>query len=474
MRSYEQSGHRLLLLRAYRARAHANQLAGETDLAETDLKTGIAIYELLGERLSDEEIRLALVERMDEIFDEMISFQITARHRPDVALAYADRARTKVLPGAIARLDIGWKGMSGLSQMGPEPLAPAEIQHMIPAKTVLVQFSVLSDRLLIWVIRRTGLWMFERLISREALQAKLARFFDNLGDTAHWQAASGDLYTMLIEPWRALAKKEDLLVFVPDKELNQLPYAGLWDKATRRYLTEDYLVTLAPSATIYLSSLYKPQITKDGCESRALMVGDPAFDRELFGSLRRLPYAASEATQIAGLYRESRLLIGKRATKSSFLHSFGKYGIIHFAGHSLSNASNPLLSLLVMAPSDGNDSGALYARDIYSLKARRTRLIVLAGCQTAGWYVPNNEGASGIARAFLAAGVPTVIATLWDIDDRAAAKFLYHFHDHLSRNGDAAISLRETQLSALRGNLAFRAPSLWSTFEVFGAATRKP
>lgn len=465
LKSYESRGHRLLLLQAYRERAQAYRQAGQMDLAEADLRSGLEIYDSLGSGLEEEEIRLAFVERAAKVFDDMIAFQVTERRRPEVAFAYADRSRTKVLPEAAIKAGVKDDELRALLAREPKPLSLSEIRRSLPATSALVQYSVLPDRLLIWVVRQNGYWFFEVPISREQLQGRIDRSRDFTVDTAVWKDSSASLYTALIHPWQALVKPEDFVIFVPDKDLHQVSFSCLWNPAEGRYFVEDHRITVAPSASIYLQNPVKEN-TAFGAQSDALIVGDPAFDRELFPDLLRLPDALQEAKRIANLYPGSLLLTGPQADKETFFRELGKYPLVHFAGHAILNERNPLLSLLALAPA-GTDSGALYAREIYSLDASRTQLVVLAGCGTASGYVPDNEGVTNLARSFLAAGVPTVVASLWKIDDRASSEFWYTFYRKLLSGEDAVSALRAAQISALRGGPALHGPASWGAFQVF-------
>jgi CHAT domain-containing protein len=199
------------------------------------------------------------------------------------------------------------------------------------------------------------------------------------------------------------------------------------------------------------------------------VVGDPAVDRSRFSTLYSLPEAAAEAVDLTALTGAVSLL-GKAADKSSFLVAAPNAEWIHFAGHALVDPRNTLLSMLVLAP--GRDgSGALTAREIYSLNLQKTRLVVLAACDTGNEYVPGSEGATSLARAFLAAGVPTVVASLWDVGDRPTAKLSDAFHRNLLAGDDPMEALRKAQLALLHGgDEAIRSPAAWGAFEVFGAS----
>ena len=135
------------------------------------------------------------------------------------------------------------------------------------------------------------------------------------------------------------------------------------------------------------------------------------------------------------------------------------------------NEKNPLLSMLVFAPGKGGDPGALYAHEIYQMDLARTKLVVLAACDTAG-DVPVSEGASSLARAFLAAGVPTVVASLWSVNDRTTARLFQVFHQRLRAGADPGTALRDAQLTLLRSPGPESSPAAWGAFEVIGAGMR--
>ena len=111
------------------------------------------------------------------------------------------------------------------------------------------------------------------------------------------------------------------------------------------------------------------------------------------------------------------------------------------------------------------------AREIYGLRLDRTRLVVLAACDTGNEYIPGSEGATSLARAFLAAGVPTVVASLWSVDDRATAGLFDRFHRFLIAGDDPVDALRKAQLELLHGSdPRDRSPRAWAAFEVIGAS----
>lgn len=160
------------------------------------------------------------------------------------------------------------------------------------------------------------------------------------------------------------------------------------------------------------------------------------------------------------------LLTGPAATKQGFLEAIQSAGWLHFAGHAVVNSRNPLLSVLVLSPAaDGQDPGILYAREIQNLDLRGVGLVVLAACSSA--QGAEGGGGTGLARAFLAAGAGPVVATLWRIDDRAAAALFEVFYERLGAGDDPVAALRTAQVRWIdQGAPA----SVWGAFTITGAA----
>jgi CHAT domain-containing protein len=98
------------------------------------------------------------------------------------------------------------------------------------------------------------------------------------------------------------------------------------------------------------------------------------------------------------------------------------------------------------------------------------RLVVLAGCSTANGKVWDSEGVANLGRPFLAAGVPTVVASLWQVGDRASFALLDEFYGRLRAGADPGSALRQAQASMIHHtDPALRSPRSWAAFSLVGA-----
>jgi CHAT domain-containing protein len=252
------------------------------------------------------------------------------------------------------------------------------------------------------------------------------------------------------------------ITVVPDGALHRLPFAALRDRRAGGYLIESHAVTVVPSATLLARQLrharpLRPPVTVFAVTDPVPTAGLPA-----------LPGSAREGQSIARLYAAAEVVSRERATKATFLLAAPKADVIHFAGHAVANPRYPLMAHLQFSAESGVSlAPTLDATEISGMRLERTMLVVLAACTTGGGQVRRGEGVLSLARPFLIAGAPAVVATLWDIDDAASAVFLSHFHEQFVHTRDAAVALREAQRRAA----PLMRPSHWAAFIVVGQSS---
>jgi CHAT domain-containing protein len=173
---------------------------------------------------------------------------------------------------------------------------------------------------------------------------------------------------------------------------------------------------------------------------------------------------------VADLYQPSSLVLGPRATKDRIIHEMDSAEIIHFAGHYVVDEASPLLSKMLLSsteknPDAENSDHDLAAFEIVRQRLENTRLVILSACQTGFDKYYESEGAVGLARAFIVAGVPLVVASQWPVDSSATANLMISFHRYRRLGLDTFESLRKAQTDMLRGtDEAYRSPYYWAAF----------
>src|SRR5207249_10600559 len=110
---------------------------------------------------------------------------------------------------------------------------------------------------------------------------------------------------------------------------------------------------------------------------------------------------------------------------------------------------DPLASFLALSPggSGPGQDGLLTAQNVYGLDLH-ANLVFLSACRS-GLGQLSGDGINGLTRAFLYAGTPSVIASLWDVADETAYRLVTAFYRAWLGGSDKARALRSAQRSLL-------------------------
>jgi CHAT domain-containing protein len=345
----------------------------------------------------------------------------------------------------------------------------AKIQKQLDPETTLVEYHVASEHTFAFAITRDS---FKPVLLPNASQDNLIDRFNAFRDNNRkrtndsgessavaLQSALNDLHQWLIVPLKPYLKRK--VVIVPHGILHSLPFAALTNGT--RYLNEDHALSTLPSASIlqFLQEKRKPKT------NTILALGKPTITEPL----SELRFAKPEVEAIAGLYKTIPL-IGKDATEQAIWQRGGNAGILHIAAHGQYNPSSPLFSTIFLAGAsqptiDSHNDGRLEAREVYDLDLKATNLVVLSACETQKGKRSTGDEVVGLSRAFIYAGTPSIIATLWSVDDEASGLLMQKFYKHLKGGMEKAEALRQAQ-NEIRSNPKYRNPYYWAAFTLSG------
>lgn len=441
---FNQRGYSLLALPLYVQRANLYSSTKDSMRALEDLKSAVHVYENGKNSVLDPRDKAEFFRQSNEAFDRLTEILVIHGSHAE-AFEYVERARSRALLDAISQSSTKIR-RSPFSFV--PPLSLREIQERMPADTAIVEYAILNDVLAIWVIE-SGRASFTALpTSRNVLARNVERMRNVLGGKSKELEAQSlaAMYKLLIKPIEEHIQAKKTLVIIPDKFLSLVPF-GCLKRGDGKFLLETHNLLWAPSSTIFLSSLSRDKDFGSWSEARALVVAKPSLRADVFPRLTGVS-VGREASTIASFYGKSVLLTGHEATEDAFLGLAGNYEVVHFAGHAFVNRSYPLLSGLALAPSE-NSTGALYAGEIYDRIFPRTRLVVLAACETSMGTGAASDDLASISRPFLAAGVPLVIGSLWAVEDRAAQFIAVRLHQRIAGGDDPLSALRAAQVEAL-------------------------
>ncbi|MBI4853132.1 MAG: CHAT domain-containing protein [Acidobacteria bacterium] len=446
--------------------------------AETDLEEAIKEFEKERNNIKEEINRISFFENTVLAYEKMANIQLTFHKNVEKSFDYVEKAKARALLDSIEGIKTSSNSQS-FKDSKSLPLTVKEIQKHLPENLAIIEYKIFAEQIAIWILQKDKLNFVQIPINNKSLDNLIDNFLsviDQKGSKENLTKTSEPLYKSLIEPTKQFINKETVIVFIPDKNLNLIPFAALINPETKKYLTEEHLISYSPSATIFVRCLQKSlklatKNTEKNTE-KALIIGNPKFETKDFPKLNQLRFASQEAKEIALTYKNSLLFPSEKATKKAFLENAANYDVIHFAGHAIVNENSNLFSLLILASDKQNtiDKGALYAYEIYNYRFIKTRLIVLAACRTASGKGFQGEGVTNLARPFLASGIPSVVASLWNANDEASAKLFTSFHKERAKGKSSIEALRIAQIELITSSdIKYKDPKSWAPFMLLGS-----
>lgn len=214
-----------------------------------------------------------------------------------------------------------------------------------------------------------------------------------------------------------------------------------------------------------------PELVAANVQTRAMRSFDGLGSGR--GAFGRLPYSRREADAISALVPEKDVLLalGFRANLATATsQELSQYRYVHFATHGLLNSEQPELSGILLSSYDETgkrQNGFLQLHDVYNLKLSAD-LVVLSACETALGKDIRGEGLVGLTRGFMYAGVPRIVASLWNVDDAATAELMGMFYKAMLTEGKRpADALRTAQVHMWRTN-QWSYPYYWAAFTLQG------
>jgi len=275
-----------------------------------------------------------------------------------------------------------------------------------------------------------------------------------LGEKEKFRASAQELYKLLIAPALPHIRGKELLI-IPHDVLHYVPFQALIS-AQGKYLIQDYPV-------YYLSSASLMQFTREkrrASRETALVMGNPSLGDAAYN----LRFAEREAREIAAVYPKSVLYLKEEATKPKAISSSPNFEMLHFAVHAEFNEEDPLSSALLLA-GEGKEDGRLKVAEIFSLNLKAD-MVVLSACETGLGKISSGDEIIGLTRAFIYAGTPSVVTTLWKVNDRSSYELMREFYQHL-KTSKKSEALRQAQLTTMK---EFPEPFYWAAYQL----TREP
>jgi CHAT domain-containing protein len=377
----------------------------------------------------------------------------------------------------------------------PSVVTVKELQNILEKNEIIVEYALSGAGVYIFLITPDIFEVKRKPIDSTFIQ-DIFDLRDNLDfrhifeyayeDYLDYQYKAHKLYSTLIQPVSSYLEGKKIII-IPDEELNYLSFEALTERIIPNdtiefrnlpYLIKKYPISYTASATIF--SLIKkgrnPGLNKGvlalapsfSILTRSFLANNKALAQQLM-PVKDLPGAAWEAENILKVMKGKKL-VGEEATESIFKKLASSYDILHFATHTYIDDKNPLSSMLSFYPfgSDEED-GILHTYEIYNLDLKG-ELAVLSACSTGDGKLQKGEGVISLARAFTYAGMPSVMMTLWDVEDISSGNIIPIFYQLLLKGLDKDAALRLAKLNYLERTKPEieTHPAFWSGYVLYG------
>jgi CHAT domain-containing protein/Tfp pilus assembly protein PilF len=498
--------------------ARVEKKSGNLGEARALAEQALQVAESVRARVAGTDLRISYSSKVRSRYDLLIDVLMRLHEgEPDSGLAAealqtSERARARGLLELLAeaRTDLREGVDPKLLEREFSPLSVAGIQELVDANTLLLEYSLADEHSFVWAVTPTSVTAHV-LPGRSAIETA-ARDLQRI-----WSAAGGPsgearspqaerLARMLLVPVAGeLGSKR--LVVVADGALQYLPFGALPapgpSGTRRRLLIDDHEIVTLPSAST-LSALRQGATDRKPPTRVVAVLADPVFSAddprvnptgnlvrrgsrapgpaaELvrsakesgLSSLERLGASRHEAQAISALAGagNSFVALDFQASRATAMGAeVASARVVHFASHGLLNSRHPELSGIVLSLVDERgqpENGFLRTRDVYKLKLSAD-LVVLSACQTALGKDVRGEGLLGLSRGFMYAGAPRIVASLWQVPDRATSELMKHFYEGILKQGlRPAAALRAAQTS-IRREKRWASPYYWAAFTLQG------
>ncbi|MBD2337429.1 CHAT domain-containing protein [Calothrix sp. FACHB-156] len=432
--------------------------------AETKLQEGIKIRESLRLDLKDSD-KISIFEdqaRTYRLLQEVLIYQ----NKFSEALEISERGRTRAFVDLLAERLFKQTNTQNLAN----PITYVQVQQVAQLQnSILVEYSIIDENklLFIWVIKPTGEINFSQVdlkflkqeytsLSNLITQARTSLgILDSKSDISNHTVFEDcnkfielkQLYKILIQPISHLLPTDPKIpvFFIPQDNLFLIPFPALQD-AEGKFLIEKHTIVTAPSIQI-LELTQKRSVEVPETSLEALVVGNPKMPTipltEPPVELKNLAWAKTEAQAIAP-FLNTQAITGADATKAYITQLLPKARLIHLATHGLLDDIRQLgiPGAIALSKSD-EDNGFLTAGEIYDMKLN-AELVVLSACSTGQGKI-TGDGVIGLSRCLIAAGVKSVIVSLWSVEDLSTALLMVKFYQIFQKGVAATVALNEAQ-----------------------------
>jgi len=368
-----------------------------------------------------------------------------------------------------------------------------DIQDKISKKDVLIEYFLVDDKIYSFLIGHNFSKLFEQSISATFYQ-KLDSLLESLSNNnfsnhgykefMQYHNNSYYIYAKLLQPYEKLIAGKNLII-IPDGMLAYLPFEVLTthNNPFKRinykelpYLLYNHHFNYSYSTAFLFDTQHQKQVAIKGLGAFAPTYNNLdtlpkdylVLRQEYREKLFPLKGIKVEVEKVAELLRGDQFL-DNEANERTFKKVAADYDILHLAMHTIVNDKNPMYSKMAFTQqNDSTEDGFLNTYELYNMKLN-SRMAVLSSCNSGSGKLHRGEGVMSLARGFIYSGCPSIVMTLWSVEDKSGVKLMTSFYKNLILGKLKSESIQLSKIEFIENADQLRAhPYFWSGYVVIG------
>lgn len=419
---------------------------GRLDQATSEYQNAINIAETTLKSLKGGNDRLKWLKATDDSYRGLVRV-LLAQDKSEEALDKWEWYQSRPLLQGFHTTDVPISATKPNRNRGKSSSKP--LKHSGETRLVYANFK---DGLQIWISNDKGTqstWVkvkqqdFERTVRdfSERCATPDSRLSE-LREEGSW------LYAQLLQPIIASLPESQAVIVELDRPAYNLSMEALTSPAGW-YFGEKYALVYSPGTRME-QSLRAPLSV--GLDAELLLL-----DASHSPGSTYLPGMEAQKSLISHLFRKTHAVDASTIRWGEMHSLLAVSQIFHYIGHGRRDGSGTSLVL------NANDS--LRAADIDPKLFTRSQLVVLAACSTAIGRESGLLDTNSLVRAFLIAGVPSVVASHWDVDSASTSRLMINFYQNIAAGKSTvqAIYLARKEILSDRPH-----PYYWASFSLTG------
>ena len=354
-------------------------------------------------------------------------------------------------------------------------------RKLLSNKTAMISYFIGKEQFFVFTITKKGVEVttLEKTDNLtdwvENMRLSLQR--DNRITNLHqtYYQTGFQLYQLFLAPaLKNISQDINSLIIIPDDQLNFIPFETLltsdpnltsprYELKKLPYLIRDYQITYGYSATLLLEGLKnreKKNLKPFGGFVPSFQEGNSiqrGCDGDLLGNL---PFGRENIVTINDIM-DGQLYFDDKATIDDFKTLAEEYKILHLCTHACAEMDFKDTRIYF-------SDKELLAFELYNMPLN-AELAVLSACETGIGELKRGEGVMSLARAFMYSGCPSVVTSLWSVDDKSTSEVMRYFYQHIKDGKTKDKALHQAKLDYLEGKgIEGSHPFYWSGFVHIG------